>query len=134
MNFKIEHLDHVAIRSVDMGASIKWYEKVLGLVRHQLPKWGDFPIFMLAGKTGIAIFPANHPSKMETENAGIDHFAFSVSNKDFNEAQIHFTKLGIEFTLKDHHYFHSVYIKDPDGHDVELTTLVVEEKEVYKNV
>jgi catechol 2,3-dioxygenase-like lactoylglutathione lyase family enzyme len=45
---KIEFLDHVAIRVADIEASAKWYEKVLGLKRYQLPEWGDFPIFLLS--------------------------------------------------------------------------------------
>ena len=56
---EIEFLDHVAIRVADLEASAKQYQKVLGLKRYQLPEWGDFPIFLLSGKTGIALFPAN---------------------------------------------------------------------------
>ena len=56
--FEIERLDHVAILVSDLEASATWYEKVLGLKRYQLPEWGDYPIFMLAGKAGVALFPA----------------------------------------------------------------------------
>ena len=56
---EIDFLDHVAIRVADMEASSAWYEKVLGLKRYKLPEWGDFPIFLLSGKSGIALFPAN---------------------------------------------------------------------------
>lgn len=34
-NFKIEQLDHVAIRVADMEISAQWYEKVPGLKRYQ---------------------------------------------------------------------------------------------------
>ncbi|MBC2838569.1 VOC family protein [Robiginitalea sp. SC105] len=74
--FKIDFLDHVAIRVANLEASAAWYAKVLGLEKYQLPEWRDFPIFMLAGK--------------------------------------------------------SVYTTDPDGHTVELTTLVVEENAFYR--
>ncbi len=56
--FRINCLDHVAIRVKDIDLSAKWYEKVLGLKRLTFEEWGGFPVFMLAGKTGIAIFPA----------------------------------------------------------------------------
>ena len=61
--FEIRFLDHVAIYVEDMEASIAWYQKVLGLKKYKLKEWGEFPIFMLAGKTGLAILPANlnHP-------------------------------------------------------------------------
>ena len=60
---KINFLDHVAIRVSDLEKSTKWYKDVLGLKVYHVPKWKGFPIFLLAGKTGIALFPAHseHP-------------------------------------------------------------------------
>jgi len=86
----IEFLDHVAIRVKDMETSIAWYEKVLGLQKHQLPKWGAHPIFMLSGKSGIALFPAHlHDDTLnpESKNVKIDHFAFNVTNENFEKAK-----------------------------------------------
>ncbi|MDU8884884.1 VOC family protein [Yeosuana sp. MJ-SS3] len=131
----IEFLDHVAIRVADMEASAKWYEKVLGLKRYQLPEWGDFPIFLLSGKSGIALFPANTTDiKLEptSKNVKIDHFAFNVTNDNFEKAKKRYTELNLEFNIQDHHYFDSIYIKDLDGHTVELTTIKVNEREFYK--
>ena len=132
--FSLSFLDHVAIRVKDMEVSTRWYEKVLGLKRYQLPAWGAFPIFLLSGKTGIALFPANqdHP-EMDTSsmNVKIDHYAFQVSREDFQQAVAHYDSLGLTYLMRDHTYFHSIYTNDPDGHQVELTTLVVPEKEVY---
>lgn len=131
----IEFLDHVALLVADLEASVKWYEKVLGLERYQFPEWGDFPIFLLSGKSGIALFPA---SKSDAEldptsnNVKIDHFAFNVTNENFEKAKKRYTELNLDFDFQDHHYFHSIYTKDPDGHTVELTTLKVKEKDFYK--
>ncbi|WP_298510096.1 VOC family protein [uncultured Kordia sp.] len=133
-DFKLDFLDHVAILVKDMNASVAWYTKVLGLKRYQLEKWGEFPIFMLSGKTGIALFPANmkDPELVPTsKNVKIDHFAFHVSNEAFAKARKHYEDLGLSYTFKDHHYFHSIYTKDLDGHTVELTTLVVDAEEFY---
>ncbi|WP_420574876.1 VOC family protein [Kordia sp.] len=134
VDFKLDFLDHVAILVKDMDASVAWYKKVLGLKRYQVPKWGDFPIFMLSGKTGIALFPANtNDPKLEptSNNVKIDHFAFQVSNEAFEKARKHYESLGLDYVFKDHYYFHSIYTKDLDGHNVELTTLVVDESEFY---
>lgn len=134
MRFKINFLDHVAIRVRDIEASAAWYEKVLGLKRYQLPEWGPYPIFMLAGTSGVALFPANpEDPKIDrtSRNVKIDHFAFQVSREAFGQAQRHYETLGQEFQFQDHHYFHSIYTTDPDGHTVELTTLVGEFEEFY---
>ncbi len=133
--FKIEFLDHVAIRVKDIMASASWYEKVLGLKAYQPPEWGEFPVFMLSDKTGIALFPAKtDDAKLEatSKNIKIDHFAFNVTGENFEKAKIRFDKLGLEYDFQDHFYFHSIYTKDLDGHTVELTTIVVDEKSFYK--
>ena len=133
--FEIGFLDHVAIRVADIEESANWYERVLGLKKYQKKEWGPFPVFMLANKTGLALFPANKTDKpidQGSKNVGIDHFAFNVSNEDFEKAKSRYTAMNLKFTIQDHHYFLSLYTKDPDGHTVELTTLVVDEKSFYK--
>lgn len=132
--FKINFLDHVAIYVSDMDRSIEWYERVFGLKKYQLKEWGEFPVFLFSGKTGIAIFPANMDDPelpINSRHVVIDHFAFNVGKDDFNKAQTHFRNLNEDFVFQDHHYFHSIYLKDPDGHKVELTTIMVDEKEFY---
>lgn len=131
--FSINFLDHVAIYVADMDRSILWYEMVIGLKKVQLKEWGTIPTFMLSGKSGIAIFPAEYLERSSSNRfkfVKIDHFAFNVSNEDFEKAKRHFEALEINFEFKDHHYFHSIYLSDPDKHKVELTTLVVDEKDL----
>jgi catechol 2,3-dioxygenase-like lactoylglutathione lyase family enzyme len=133
--FDINFLDHVALYVKDMEQSIQWYADVMGLTKYQLEKWGDFPVFMLSGKSGVALFPANlRHQKIDpnSRNVRIEHFAFNVSNKDFEKAQHHFKNLDIPFDFQDHHYFQSIYLKDPDGHKVELTTIMVDENDFYE--
>ncbi len=133
--FDINFLDHVAIRVKNINSSINWYSKVLGLTIYKLEEWGEFPVFMLSGKSGIAIFPATLDEDklpMNSKNIKIDHFAFNVSNKDFIKAKAYFNEINEAFTFQDHHYFHSIYLKDPDNHTVELTTLIIDENQFYK--
>jgi catechol 2,3-dioxygenase-like lactoylglutathione lyase family enzyme len=132
--FNINGLDHIAIRVKNMKVSIDWYSNVLCLTKYKLEKWGEFPVFMLSGKSGVAIFPAlskDEKLNLESKNVKIDHFAFNVSNEDFKKAKGHFNTLNIPFKFQDHHYFHSVYLKDPDNHTVELTTIMVDEDKFY---
>ncbi|WP_339840531.1 VOC family protein [uncultured Maribacter sp.] len=134
-NFEIEFLDHVAIRVKSIEVSADWYERVLGLKKYQLPKWGKYPIFMMSNTSGVALFPAELADEKldkNSKNIGIDHFAFNVTNENFEIAKNRYLSLGLNFTIKDHYYYHSMYTKDPDGHNVELTTLMVNSKDFYK--
>lgn len=134
-SIEIEFLDHVAIRVKDLEASANWYGKVLGLKRYKMKEWGEFPIFMLAHKSGIALFPANLQDEFISQyskNIKIDHFAFNVNKENFDKAILKYEELGLEFQIQDHYYFDSIYTKDPDGHTVELTTIKVDEKEFYR--
>ncbi len=114
--FKIDFLDHVAIRAKDIEQSAQWYESILGLKRVQPKEWKPWPIFMLAGNSGVAIFP-----EKEGHVKKVDHFAFRVSQPSYEAAKEHLKAKGIDFQEQDHIYFDSIYFKDPDAHMVELT-------------
>ena len=131
--FEIAFLDHVAIRVHNLKASAEWYTKVLGVTQYQVPEWGDFPIFLLAGKTGIALFPEGKGPKGPAPAIRIDHFAFQVEPDQFDRALEHYRALGLKFDIQDHVHFRSVYTRDPDGHTVELTALQVPPGKFYKS-
>ncbi len=129
--FRLDFLDHIALRVQDLQASVNWYQEVLGLVPQQTPEWGDFPIFLLCGKTGLALFPARtdpeHP-----EDRYPDHFAFHIAPEAFIKARKYFESKEIAYDYQDHHYFESIYLQDPDKHTVELTTPKRDLKHFYK--
>ena len=123
---EINYLDHVAISVSNLERSVEWYEKVIGLKKHKIPKWGDYPVMMLAGKTGLAIFPTNSiddKSQKTLNEIRIKHFAFNVDERNLELAKERFNSLEIPFTTQDHHYFNSIYLKDLDGHEIEFTSL-----------
>lgn len=133
--FEIGDLDHIAIKVKDLKASAEWYASVLGLKPLQFPEWGEYPIFMLANTSGVALFPENlSDSELEKapRNLKIDHFAFNVTGDNFEKAKAKFEAIRLDYTIENHHYFKSLYITDLDGHTVELTTLIVDKNLFYK--
>lgn len=122
---KLQHIDHVAIYVENVDISMEWYQKVFGFEHILADTWGKHPAFVAIDNFGIAIFPAktkglHQPDRMHFKT--IDHFAFRISNADFKTAQAHYQTLDIPFTYQNHTAFESIYIQDPDGHTLELTT------------
>ncbi len=123
--FNNEGLDHVAIGVDDVERSQRFYEETLGLARvHEA--W-EVPIVMAAEGTGIAIFPKElHPSstadEVEAPARRILHIAFRLDRAGFDEARRALDDSGVESLFSDHGISHSIYLHDPDGHQIELTT------------
>ena len=50
------------------------------------------------------------------------HLALRASRKNFLAAQEELKHRGIKFEFSDHEIAHSIYFRDPDGHELEITT------------
>jgi catechol 2,3-dioxygenase-like lactoylglutathione lyase family enzyme len=124
---QLEGIDHVAIRVSDIERSAKWYIDVLGLERLHEGMWNDVPTFIGKGNTGIALFPASQASKPSTRREiRMLHLAFRANRQNFLAAQRELEKRGIKFEFQDHEIAQSIYFRDPDGHQLEITTYEVE--------
>jgi len=122
---QLEGIDHVALSVRDVELSAKWYIDVLGFERKHEGMWKGIPTFIAKGTTAIALFPArNHDSKKTPARAGIDmlHLAFRADRKNFLIAQDELKRRGIKFHFQNHEICHSIYFRDPDGHELEITT------------
>ena len=49
------------------------------------------------------------------------HLAFRADRKNFLSAQEELKGRGIKFEFQDHEISHSIYFRDPDGHQLELS-------------
>ena len=124
---QLEGIDHVAMGVRDIERSAKWYIDVLGFERLHDGMWNGVPTFIGKGNTGIALFPANEESKTSAHREiRMLHLAFRADRENFRAAQQDLKKRGIKFEFQDHEIAHSIYFRDPDGHQLEITTYDVE--------
>ena len=122
---ELDGIDHVAVGVRDIERSAKWYIEVLGFERLHEDMWNGVPTFIGKGNTGIALFPAS-PNAQSTasthRNIRMLHLAFRADRENFLAAQRELEKRDIKFEFQDHEISHSIYFRDPDGHQLEITT------------
>jgi catechol 2,3-dioxygenase-like lactoylglutathione lyase family enzyme len=131
----LEGIDHVALSVRDVERSAQWYIEVLGFERKFEGMWDGVPVFIGKGTTALALFPvrANERSPSSAavasaKEAGAQpeirmlHLAMRANRKNFLAAQEELKRRGIRFDFQDHEISHSIYFRDPDGHQLEITT------------
>lgn len=118
MGFDVQGLDHVALAVDDQEVAESWYRDVLGLEREYAAEWGDTPVALMAGGSGLALFKASEGEPP----VALRHIAFRVDRDNFGAAQDHLRARGIAFEVEDHGVAHSIYFEGPAGLRLELTT------------
>jgi catechol-2,3-dioxygenase len=120
---RLDRLDHVSLNVRDRAASIAWYRDTLGLEQQNPPGADDWPVFMGELGSCVALFQAEVESpERASESTGLRHLAFAVGKLDLERAQVHLHERGVAFRFENHGSSHSIYLADPDGNVVELTS------------
>jgi catechol 2,3-dioxygenase-like lactoylglutathione lyase family enzyme len=122
---QLEGIDHIALSVRDVERSAQWYIEVLGFERRYDGMWNGIPTFIGKGNTAIAMFPAkSHATSgpSSREDIRMLHLAFRANHKSFISAQQELKRRAIKFEFQDHEIAHSIYFRDPDGHQLEITT------------
>jgi glyoxylase I family protein len=130
---RIAGLHHVTLLCGDVERSLAFYRNLLGMrVVKQTVNEDDRRARHLffgdeEGRPGTLITCLEYP-ELEEGNVGrgsTHHFALTVESDEELEAwREYLTGRGVPCTeVLDRKYFKSVYLRDPDGHIVELATL-----------
>ncbi len=124
--FQISGLDHVALTVRDQQRSLEWYHRILWMERRypEANGVGD-PIILCAGNACLALFPAETAEPQPVpglDTLSMRHFAFRLTRADFELAQVELREQHVPFRFANHTIAHSLYLTDPDGYRVELTT------------
>ncbi|NKF22250.1 VOC family protein [Solimonas marina] len=149
-NNRVGKLHHHAYMARDMEATRHFYEDILGLpligtwVERTNPVTGQpdnyvHTFFELADGSCIAFFQfksadsslAQSVNKFDDVNPFAHHIALTVQGKDtVRYFKDRLAKAGVQAFETDHGYCYSIYFHDPNGMQVELTTLVPETDEM----
>ena len=120
---ELEGIDHVALSVRDVERAAQWYIDVLGFKRLHEGMWDGVPVFVGKGTTALALFPVRSRSTASgPADVRMLHLAMRASPKNFIAAQEELKQRGIKFEFQDHEISHSIYFRDPDGHQLEITT------------
>ena len=129
--FAIDSLNHIVLWVSDLERSERFYGDLLGLqVRRKRPGRG---VFYTCGTNDhdIAIFQADPDApKHGDRHVGLYHFALKLNS--FEELKAAYKLLKAEHSIAGvthHGDTKSVYVKDPDGMEIELFVEVAEDTE-----
>lgn len=123
--FRLQQVDHVALTVRDVEQSVLRYTKVLGLEQMHQEVWGSFPAVVGIGGTSLALFPVRSddpPGPPGPEMICARHIAFRTDRPNFERARQSLPAGGIDVRFEDHEIARSIYLVDPDGHQIEITT------------
>ena len=97
---------------------------MLGFERRHDGLWNGVPVFVGKGDIAVAIFPlgTKHTRSGARPGPKLLHFAMRTDRKHFVSAQKNLKSRGIPFEFQDHGIAHSIYVRDPDRHEIEITT------------
>lgn len=107
--FEATELNHIALRVTDVLRSREFYKRHLGMTVTR--DGGERNCFLSCGKNNfVALFKG--------EEAGMDHYCYSIKDYDVNNAEAKLKAEGIEpRVVRDDG---RIYFPDPDGLTVQL--------------
>lgn len=118
----LEQIDHIALRCASIEATKEWYIKTLGFEHVFKGQWSGVPIVLRLGATSITLFPEKENEPVASAGRAWHLALRAATYEDFRSAQAELQARAITFQFRDHEIAHSIYLNDPDGFLLEITT------------
>jgi catechol 2,3-dioxygenase-like lactoylglutathione lyase family enzyme len=122
---EIEAIDHVAFSVNDIDQAAAWYTHLFDMERRYGDVWTGQrdPVVLCNGSACVALFRRQDTESLAPDPDHINrHFALKVNRQNFEQVQSRLRAAGIDFKLWDHKVSRSLYLLDPDAHQIEITT------------
>ena len=118
---KIERIDHLNITVADIGRSMAFYEKVLGMKTETI---AEGRAALLFGQQKIHLDAAGGPMAMAGDKRMPAHICF-VTDTPVAEVTAHLESCGVPVRMQGPRAgaigtIQSVYVDDPDQHSIEI--------------
>ena len=102
VKLKINRIDHIAINCIDLGKSLDFYGRILGLEQLQTVDCGDFDIvyFALPNGSRLELFDYHGKNRVlsnKEDDSGLRHIAFQVEDVAKHESILR--SEGVEISL-----------------------------------
>ncbi len=115
-------LAHFGLRTSDLPAAIDWYGKVFDAkirFRNEVAAFMSFD----DEHHRFVLWDDGETSEKPADAGGVDHIGFSCGQpSSLADEYVRLKAIGIIPTLcVNHHFTSSLYYRDPDGHEVEIT-------------
>ena len=124
----VRGLGEIAFRVNNLDAMQKFYEEVIGLLL--MKRFPNAAFFQIAEGYGghtqvLALFDRSQDvgyRGINTPTSSIDHIAFEIPLADFVGEKERLEALGLQVETAEHGWvhWHSLYVTDPEGNQVEL--------------
>lgn len=119
---------HLALICSDVERTIRFYQGVLGFPLIELLENRDYPgsthFFFDIGNDnllGFFDFPGLGLGQAQEAVGGVQHIAISADPQQFEELKHRLDEQGITYVGPDRGIEESVYFRDPDGIQIEIT-------------
>jgi catechol 2,3-dioxygenase-like lactoylglutathione lyase family enzyme len=120
---KIERIDHLNLTVADIGRSIEFYDRVLGMKAESI---GEGRAALLFGQQKIHLDAAGTAMAMSGDKRMPAHICF-VTDTPFGEITAHLERCGVPVRMQGPRAgaigtIQSAYITDPDENSIEIST------------
>ena len=121
---QVKSLGHVVLKVRKLSVSVPFYRDILGL--REVARYGENMVFFSLGIShhDLALMEmGNHAPNPQANSVGLFHVAFKIGDRleDLQAMKLHLERNRVILTgMTDHRVSQSIYIRDPDGIEIEL--------------